>query len=119
MHCVLEIKRGDQRRQVIGVGVQVVAVPSLTRAAVATAIVSDTSVAACGKKEHLVLERIRGQRPAVAEYHGLTAPPIVVIDLGSVFDANGVHDCCSQGSESNSIYDLMACDPSRRTPACR
>jgi hypothetical protein len=37
-----------------------------------------------GQEEHLVLERIGAQRPAVAEHHGLPGAPVVVIDLRAV-----------------------------------
>ena len=43
---VLQVERFDQRREVVGVGVHVVAVPGLARSAVAAAVVGDAAVAA-------------------------------------------------------------------------
>src|SRR5882724_7676683 len=68
---VLQIELFGQRREVVGVGVHVVAVPGPARAAVAAAIVRDAAVAARGQEEHLVLEGVRAQRPAMAEDDGL------------------------------------------------
>ncbi len=64
---VLQIERLDQRRKVVGVGVHVVAVPRLARPAMAATVMGDATVAARGQEEHLVLECVRGERPAVAE----------------------------------------------------
>jgi hypothetical protein len=51
---VLQIEFVDQRRQVVGVGVHVIAVPWLTGAAVAATIMCDATEAARGQEEHLV-----------------------------------------------------------------
>ena len=58
---VLQVERFDERREVVGVGVHVVAVPGLARAAVAAAVVGDAAVAAGGQKEHLVFEGVRAR----------------------------------------------------------
>src|SRR6267142_2309915 len=87
----LQVEPLDQGRQVIGVGVHVVAVPGLARAAVTAAIVRDAAVAAGGQEEHLVLEGVRAQRPAVAEDDGLSRAPVLVINLRPVLGGDGVH----------------------------
>ena len=50
MDCVFQIKRLYELREVVGVGVHVVAVPGLTRSAVSTAVVRDAAVASGGQK---------------------------------------------------------------------
>ena len=57
MDRVPQVKCFDERRKVVGVGVQVVAMPGLARAAMAAAIMGDAAVAARGQKEHLVAQR--------------------------------------------------------------
>jgi hypothetical protein len=49
MDRVLEIECFGQRREIIGVGVQVVAAPGLARAAMAAAIMGDAAVATGSK----------------------------------------------------------------------
>ena len=87
---VLQVERFDERREVVGVGVHVVAVPGLARAAVAAAVMGDAAVAAGGQEEHLVLQGVRAERPAVAEDDGLSAAPVLVVelDVAGIFFAN-------------------------------
>ena len=75
MDRVLQIERSTERGEIVGVGVHVVAVPGLARAAVAAAVMRDAAVAARGQKEHLVFEGVRAQRPAVAEDDRLSRCP--------------------------------------------
>jgi hypothetical protein len=72
---VLQVELADELGEVVGVGVEVVAVPGLARAAVAAAIVRDAAVAARGEEEHLVLEGVGAERPAVTEDDGLVPCP--------------------------------------------
>src|SRR5690242_2839963 len=88
---VAHTERLGERREVVGVGVQIVAGPRLARAAVAAAIVRDDSIAAVAEKQHLVVPRVRAQRPAMAEYDRLPAAPVLVIDLRTVFGRNCAH----------------------------
>ena len=76
-----QVERFDERRQVVGVGVHVVAVPGLARTAMAAAVMGDAAVAAGGQKHHLVFPGVRAQRPAVAEDDGLSAAPVLVVEL--------------------------------------
>lgn len=46
---------------------------------VAVAVVSDTTISVRAQKKHLVLPGIRAQWPVMAEHHGLTASPVLVI----------------------------------------
>jgi hypothetical protein len=59
---------------------------------VSPAIVSDAAVSPGCEKEHLVLKRIRAERPAVAEDYGLAGAPVVEVNLGSVFGRDFIHD---------------------------
>ena len=51
----------------------------------ATPIMGDATVPARGQKEHLVLEGIGAERPAVTEDDRLPVAPILVVDLRAVF----------------------------------
>ena len=57
-------------------------------AAVAAAIMGDAAIAMRRQKEHLVFERIRRKRPAVAEDDGLSFARILVINFGTVLGCN-------------------------------
>jgi hypothetical protein len=45
----------------------------------AAPVVGDAAIATRGEKEHLVFERVGGERPAMAENDRLTGAPILVI----------------------------------------
>ena len=77
---VLQIERLDQRHQVVGIGVHVVAVPRLGRSAVAAAVVGDAAKPVLAEVLHLRIPIIRAQRPAVAEHDRLSAAPVLVIN---------------------------------------
>ena len=81
---VAQVERLDQRRQVVGVVVHVVAVPHLGRAAVAAAVVGDRAEAVVGEEELLRLPAVAAQRPAVAMHDGLAGAPVLVEDLDAV-----------------------------------
>src|SRR5262245_5114383 len=51
----------------------------------AAPIMGDATVTARGQKEHLVLEGIGAERPAVTEDDRLPVAPILVVDLRAVF----------------------------------
>ena len=91
MDRIGQVERLGQRGQVVRVGVEVVAVPGLARAAMAAPIVRDAAVAALCQEEHLVLERVRRQRPPMAEDHRLPRPPVIVVDLGSILGRDRRH----------------------------
>src|SRR5215471_18830803 len=81
MDRVLQIERFDQLRQIVSVSVHIVSVPWLAGSAVAAAVMGDAAVAAGGQIEHLVLKGVRAQRPPVAENHGLSAAPFVIVNF--------------------------------------
>jgi hypothetical protein len=94
---VLQVERLDEFREVVGVGVHVVAGPRLARTPVAAAIMGNTAVAARGQEEHLVFKGVRTERPAVAEDHRLPGAPILVVDLRTVRRRDRAH-CFSPDS---------------------
>ncbi len=81
-----QVKRFDELGEVVGVRVHIIAAPGLARAPMATAVMGEAAVAAGGQKQHLVFPGVRAQRPAMAEDYGLSAAPVLVVDL----DAAGV-----------------------------
>jgi hypothetical protein len=71
MDGILEIELSNKLREIVGVGVHVVAAPRLARTSVAATIVGDAAISLRSQKEHLVLKGIRGKWPAVTEDHRL------------------------------------------------
>ncbi len=120
MDRVCEIQLLSELGEVVGVRVHVVAVPRLARTSVAAAVVRDAAVSARGQKEHLVFKGIRGKRPAVTEDNGLSATPVVVIDLRAVFRRDGVHRVCSFAGVGGDIRTglLGRCGHRHRREAC-
>ncbi len=55
---VVQIERFGERREIIGVGVHLVAFPGLIGAAMAAAIVGDAAETAVGQENHLVFEGV-------------------------------------------------------------
>jgi hypothetical protein len=57
----------------------------------AAPVMGDAAEASGGKEEHLVFERVGGERPAMAENNRLTAAPILVIDLSPILRLDRWH----------------------------
>src|SRR6185503_784453 len=51
----------------------------------------DAAVAASREKHHLVFPRVRAERPPVAENHGPSAAPVLVVDLRAVRGRDRAH----------------------------
>ena len=88
MNCIPQIKRLDKCREIIGIGIHVIATPGLARSAVTSTVVSDTPVPFRGEKKHLVFKGIGRQRPSVTENDRLPCAPVFVINLCSVVRSN-------------------------------
>src|SRR5262249_40429552 len=117
---VLQVERFDERREVVGVRIEVVAVPGLARATVAAAVGRDAPVAARSEEEHLVLERVRAERPAVAEDDGLTGSPVVVVDGRTVLGRDRAHRCPPLDRSKQRSYPRADPYPTSFEPAaCR
>src|ERR1700683_753944 len=85
MDRVLQIKIFSQRREIVGVCVHVVSVPSLRGTAVASTVSRDDAVAALAEVQHLTVPVVRGERPAVAKDYGLAFSPVSVKNFVGVF----------------------------------
>ena len=57
----------------------------------AAAVVGYATVPARGEIEHLVLECIRGERPAMTEHDRLSRAPVLEIDLCAIFGGDRTH----------------------------
>src|SRR5262249_2491393 len=90
MHRLREVERLDELGEVVGVGVEIVALPGLTRAAMAAAVMGDAPVAMRDQKKHLVFKGVRAQRPTMAEDDGLPRAPVFVVNLGAVLGGDWV-----------------------------
>ena len=97
MDRVLQIKLFRERREIVGVGVHVVAVPRLGGTAVAAPVMRDDAIATLAEEQHLSVPVVRAERPAVTEYDGLSFAPVLVIDFCSVLGSDCRHDIFSLG----------------------
>jgi len=83
-HRIVQIELLDDRSEIVGVGVHVVAVPGLARAAMAAPVVRDRAVT-MGRDEHqLVVPRVGVQRPTMTEDDRLAGSPVLVEQFGAV-----------------------------------
>ena len=91
MDGILEIERRGEFGDIGGIGVHLVAVRGLGRAAMAAAVMSDDAIALIKEEQHLVVPIVGAQRPAVMEDDGLARAPVLVEDLGAVLGRDRVH----------------------------
>jgi hypothetical protein len=73
-----------------------------------TTVVGDASATVRGQEEHLPFPTVGVERPAVTEHHRLCDPPILVVNLCSVFRGERAH-----------VISLSLLGPRRRRPASR
>jgi hypothetical protein len=59
MDSILQLELLDEFREIVGIGVEIVAVPRLARAAMAAAIMSDAAIAVGDEEETSDLQRRR------------------------------------------------------------
>src|SRR5918992_4744830 len=83
--------RLDRRPKFVGVGSLLVPAPGLTRAPVPPPVVGDAAEAVGRQVQHLRLPAVRVERPTVAEHHGATRSPILVMDARSVARGDSRH----------------------------
>src|SRR5262245_39834811 len=90
---ISQIEMLKDRGGISGVVVHVVTVTDLARTAVAAPVVRDHAIALPDEIEHLSVPVIGTQRPAMMEDDWLRVPraPILEVNLGPVFGADGVH----------------------------
>src|SRR6266851_1163181 len=97
MDRVFQVKLLGELREIIRVGVHVVAVPSLRGTAVASPVVGDDAISELPEEQHLGVPVVRRQRPAVAENYWLPLPPVLVEDCRAIFGRNRCHRKLSFG----------------------
>src|ERR1700692_3573034 len=81
---IFQVERRNELGQVVRVVIHLVAIPRLTRPAMAAPVMRNAPEAALAQKQHLVFPRVRAQRPAMAENYRLPLAPILVINLCAV-----------------------------------
>src|ERR1700733_14657362 len=89
--CVLEVEIFGEGREIVRVGIHVVAVPGLGGTAVASPVGRYDSITPLAEKHHLGVPVVRGERPAVAEHDGLACSPVLVENLRTIFGGNCGH----------------------------
>src|SRR4029078_1651045 len=67
--------------QIVGIVIHIMAAVSLSRAAMPAPVVCDYPITFGEEEEHLWVPVVRRQRPAVTEHNGLSAAPVLVIDV--------------------------------------
>src|SRR5690349_852276 len=82
---------GSHRRQVVGVVIHVMPVTGLRRSSMSAPVVGYDAIAVIEKENHLVVPIIGGEWPAVAEHDRLTFPPVLVVNLRSIFGRDRGH----------------------------
>ena len=95
MDRVIQVQRFDERREIVGVGIHLVAVPGLAGTAMAAAVMRDAAVTAVGQEHHLIFPGIRAKGPAMAEYDGLPFSPVLEVNLRAVICRDRWHDTFS------------------------
>src|SRR5271165_1199594 len=85
MDCILKVEFFGEGGEIVGVGVHLVAVPGLSRPAVAAPVVRDDSIATLAEEQHLSVPVVRAERPSVTEHDGLALSPVLVENVGTIF----------------------------------
>ncbi len=119
-HRVVQIECFDECREIVGVGVHVVAFPRLARTAMAATVMSNRTIAMGCYEDQLVVPGIGIERPTVAEDDGLPRAPVLIKDRGTVLcgdgaSAHSMYSSFQNHNETPHIADHMECD--RRTAA--
>src|ERR1700734_3449889 len=91
MDCVLQVELFGERREIIGVCIHVVAIPSLCGTAVASPVMRDHTITALAEKQHLSVPVVRCKRPTVTEHDGLACSPVLVENLRTIFRCDCGH----------------------------
>src|ERR1700719_1034253 len=89
--CLLQVKLFSEGREIVRIGIHLVAVPGLGGASVPSPVMRDDPIAALAEEQHLSVPVVRTERPSVTEYDGLALSPVLVVNLRSVFCGDGRH----------------------------
>src|SRR5260370_35303070 len=91
--CVLQVKLFGKHREIVGVGVHVIAVPGLCGTAVPSPIVRDAPITTLAEEQHLSVPVVCGERPAVPEHDGMALSPVLLVNLCTAFGCDsGRHE---------------------------
>src|SRR5580692_3030966 len=93
MDRIFQVKLFSQHREIVGVGVHIIAIPRLFGTAVPSPVSRNDSIAALAEKQHLSVPIVRREGPAVTEHDGLSLAPVFVVNLCTVFCRNRWHTC--------------------------
>ncbi len=121
-HRVFQIERVDERREIVGVVVHVVAVPGLARSSTAATVMGDGAIAMGGHEDQLVVPGVGIERPAMAEDDRLPRAPVLVKDRGTILcgdcaRTHSRHSSFQDHNETPHVADHMECDRRTASPA--
>jgi len=74
---VSQVEPFDERREVVGIGVHLVAARGPARATMSATVVGDRAVAVGGQEDQLRFPGVGIERPAVTEDDGLSCAPVL------------------------------------------
>src|SRR6202050_2804456 len=83
--CVPEVELFGEGREIVRIGIHVVAVPGLGGTAGPSPRGRYDPIAPLAEKHHLGVPVVRGERPAVAEHDGLACSPVLVENMRTIF----------------------------------
>ena len=92
---VLQIKRLDHGRKIVGIAVHVVPGGGLARPAMTAPVVRDHAEAVLREEKHLAVPGVGVQGPAVRERYDRALAPVLVIDFRAVLGGDRAHRKCS------------------------
>src|SRR5450755_270655 len=78
---VAQIEHGDERGEIVSVGIHIVATRGLAGSSMAAPIMSDGTIAMGDEEHHLVVPGVGIERPAMAEDNGLPGAPVLVVEI--------------------------------------
>src|SRR6266478_3141878 len=88
---VFQIQLVEQRSQVIGIRIHVVAIPRLARTSMAAAVVGNNAIAVLSEEQHLCIPGVCVQRPSMRKNDRRPCAPIFVENRGSIFGFDRIH----------------------------
>src|SRR4029450_6532944 len=91
--CILQFEMIGDGLQIVGVVIHIVAVAGLRRATVSASIGRAHPITFGEEEQHLRIPVVRTQGPPVAKYDRLSATPVFIVDLYSVFGCDVTHIC--------------------------
>src|SRR6266545_686275 len=101
-----QVELCQQRREVIGQRVELIAAPGIIRAAVAAPVVCDAAQTLLRQRRHLVLPHVAANRPAARKHHRPPGAPIAIVKARAIARFDEWHDMSfsslegSQGAKS-------------------